>query len=91
MKRFGYELLSALLLVGVVFAEQRSQVFSVNGNVRTVERPVSYASVTFIDKNDSTICYVTGNGLKATEVLMEVLSKPEVMQADVAKISALGR
>ena len=44
-----------------------------------------------IDKNDTTICYVTGNGLKATEVLMEVLSKPQVMQADVAKISAMVR
>ena len=44
-----------------------------------------------IDKNDSTICYVTGNGLKATEVLMEILSKPETMQADIAKISAMVR
>ncbi len=42
-----------------------------------------------IDKNDKTICYVTGNGLKATESLMEVLPKPQVMQADVAKISAV--
>lgn len=42
-----------------------------------------------IDKNDTTVCYVTGNGLKATEPLMEVLPKPEVMQADVAKISAV--
>ncbi len=44
-----------------------------------------------IDKNDSTICYVTGNGLKTTEVLMEILSKPETMQADIAKISAMVR
>ena len=42
-----------------------------------------------IDKNDTTVCYVTGNGLKATESLMEVLPKPEVMQASVAKISAV--
>ncbi len=42
-----------------------------------------------IDKNDTTICYVTGNGLKTTESIMEVLAKPEVMQADVAKISAV--
>ncbi len=42
-----------------------------------------------IDKNDTTICYVTGNGLKATESLMEVLTKPQVMQADLAKISAV--
>lgn len=41
-----------------------------------------------IDKNDTTICYVTGNGLKATESLMEVLQKPQVMQPDVVKISA---
>ena len=44
-----------------------------------------------IDKNDSTVCYVTGNGLKATEVLMEILSKPQTMQADLAKISAMVR
>jgi len=44
-----------------------------------------------IDKNDSVICYVTGNGLKTTEVMMEVLSKPQTMQADIAKISALVR
>ena len=41
-----------------------------------------------IDKNDTTICYVTGNGLKATESLMEVLQKPQVMQPDATKISA---
>ena len=44
-----------------------------------------------IDKNENTICYVTGNGLKATESLMEVLPKPEVMQADISKISAMVR
>jgi len=42
-----------------------------------------------IDKNENTICYVTGNGLKATESLMEVLPKPEVMQADISKILAV--
>lgn len=42
-----------------------------------------------IDKNDIAICYVTGNGLKTTESIMEVLAKPEVMQADVAKISTV--
>jgi len=44
-----------------------------------------------IDKNEITVCYVTGNGLKATESLMEVLPKPQVMQPDVAKISAVVR
>jgi len=44
-----------------------------------------------IDKNDTTICYVTGNGLKATESLMEVLPTPKVMQPDIEKISAIVR
>ncbi|HET8720324.1 MAG TPA: threonine synthase [Candidatus Nitrosotenuis sp.] len=42
-----------------------------------------------IDKNDTTICYVTGNGLKATESLMEVLTKPEVIRADLASVLAV--
>ena len=42
-----------------------------------------------IDKNETTVCYVTGNGLKATESIMEVLTKPQVMQPDIAKISAV--
>jgi len=42
-----------------------------------------------IDKDETTVCYVTGNGLKATESIMSVLTRPEVMQPDVAKISAV--
>lgn len=42
-----------------------------------------------IDKNDKVVCYVTGNGLKATEAIMEVLQKPQVMKADVGEISAV--
>ena len=42
-----------------------------------------------IDRDETTVCYVTGNGLKATESLMEVLPKPQLMQPDIAKISAV--
>ncbi len=42
-----------------------------------------------IDANDKVVCYVTGNGLKATEAIMEVLEKPAVMKADVGEISAV--
>ncbi len=42
-----------------------------------------------IDRDEITVCYVTGNGLKATESLMEVLPKPQLMQPDIAKISAV--
>jgi threonine synthase len=42
-----------------------------------------------IDRDETTVCYVTGNGLKATESLMEILPKPQLMQPDLAKISAV--
>ncbi len=42
-----------------------------------------------IDSDETVVCYVTGNGLKATEAIMEVLEKPETMKADVGKISAV--
>jgi len=42
-----------------------------------------------IDKNDKVVCYVTGNGLKATESIMEVLQKPKVLKADYAEVSAV--
>jgi len=42
-----------------------------------------------IGKDETIICYVTGNGLKAIEPLMEVLQKPRTMQPNVAEISAM--
>ena len=42
-----------------------------------------------IDASDKVVCYVIGNGLKATESIMEVLQKPQIMKADIAEISAV--
>ena len=42
-----------------------------------------------IDKNDKVVCYVTGNGLKATESIMQVLSKPTVYKPNINEISAV--
>ena len=42
-----------------------------------------------IDKNDKVVCYVTGNGLKATESIMSVLKKPETMKAEISEIAAV--
>ena len=42
-----------------------------------------------ISRDDLTVCYVTGNGLKATDSIMSVLSKPTVMRPDVAEIAAV--
>lgn len=80
------EILDAILLLAKtegIFTEPAGGV-----SVAVLQKMVEQGK---IDKNDTTICYVTGNGLKTTEVLMEVLPKPQVMQADFAKISALVR
>ncbi len=42
-----------------------------------------------IDENDKVVCYVTGNGLKATESIMEILKKPDIMKANISEISAV--
>jgi threonine synthase len=42
-----------------------------------------------IDKNDTVVCYITGNGLKATESIMEVLEKPNVIKANLSEVSAV--
>ena len=42
-----------------------------------------------ISPDETTVCYVTGNGLKATDSIMSVLPKPQVMRPDVAEIAAV--
>ena len=42
-----------------------------------------------IDKNDKVVCYVTGNGLKATESIMQVLPQPTVYKPNINEISAV--
>ena len=42
-----------------------------------------------IDKNDTVVCYITGNGLKATESIMEVLKKPKIHKANISEVSAV--
>ncbi len=39
-----------------------------------------------IDPSDTVICYVTGNGLKATEAIMDSLQKPRALKADAQAI-----
>src|SRR5688572_11870367 len=42
-----------------------------------------------IDKNERAVCYVTGNGLKATEAIIGLLPKLNVVKPDAAEISAM--
>jgi len=42
-----------------------------------------------IDKNDKVVCYVTGNGLKATESIMQVLPQPTIYKPNINEISAV--
>ncbi|MFQ5969803.1 MAG: threonine synthase [Nitrososphaerales archaeon] len=44
-----------------------------------------------IDKNESVICYVTGNGLKATEAIMDAIPEPKIVKPDIRQLSAVIR
>ena len=78
------EILDAILLLAKtegIFTEPAGGV-----SVAVVKKMVEDGK---IDKDETTVCYVTGNGLKATESIMSVLPRPQVMQPDVAKILAV--
>lgn len=42
-----------------------------------------------IDSSETAVCYVTGNGLKTVESIMSALPKPQAVDADLGKISAV--
>ena len=78
------EILDAILLLAKtegIFTEPAGGV-----SVAVLQKMVEQGK---IDANDKVVCYVTGNGLKATEAIMQVLEKPNVMKADVGEISAV--
>ena len=44
-----------------------------------------------IDNDETTICYITGNGLKATEAIIDMLPKLNVVKPDAQIVSAMIR
>jgi threonine synthase len=44
-----------------------------------------------IDKDERIVCYVTGNGLKATEAVIGLLPKLNVIKPDTTEVSAIIR
>jgi threonine synthase len=44
-----------------------------------------------IDKDENIVCYVTGNGLKATEAIVDVLPRLDAVKPDIQVVSALIR
>jgi threonine synthase len=44
-----------------------------------------------IEKDERIVCYVTGNGLKATEAIIGLLPKLNAIKPDTAEVSAIIR
>lgn len=44
-----------------------------------------------VDVNDNVVCYITGNGLKATEAISQFLPKIKVIKPDIQTVSAVIR
>lgn len=42
-----------------------------------------------LDKSETVVCYVTGNGLKATEAIIQDIPKPRIVKPDIAMVSNL--
>ena len=42
-----------------------------------------------IDKDETVVCYITGNGLKSTEAIMNTLPKINAVKPDIRLVSAL--
>lgn len=78
------EILEAILLLA-----RTEGIFTEPAGGVSVSALQKMASRGIIGRDETVVCYITGNGLKATESVMEVLSKPEVMQADIGKVSAV--
>ena len=75
------EILSAIILLAEtegIFTEPAGGV-----SVAILQKMVEQG---LIDSSDTTICYVTGNGLKATESIMSVLKKPDILKADINEV-----
>ena len=71
------EILDAILLLAKtegIFTEPAGGV-----SVAALQKMISQ---NMIDAGDTVVCYVTGNGLKATETVMQALKKPQTMRAD---------
>ena len=78
------EILDAILLLAKtegIFTEPAGGV-----SVSVLQKMVEQGK---IDKNDKVVCYVTGNGLKATESIMQVLPQPTVYKPNINEISAV--
>ena len=76
------EILSAIILLAEtegIFTEPAGGV-----SVAILQKMVEQK---MIDPSDTTICYVTGNGLKATESIMSVLKKPDILKADINEVA----
>ncbi len=77
------EILDAILLLARtegIFTEPAGGV-----SIATLQKMIEDGRV---DAGDTVVCYVTGNGLKATEAIMRVLKKPETVEADARAILA---
>ncbi len=76
------EILSAIILLAKtegIFTEPAGGV-----SVAVLQKMIQQGK---IDSNDCTVCYVTGNGLKATESIMSVLKKPDIIKADINEVA----
>ncbi len=92
LKQYGgsaYECTDREILDGIIQLAKTEGIFTEPAGGVAVAVLKKMAESGAISRDEKVVCYVTGNGLKATESIMSVLEKPKVWSPDVAEIAAV--
>ena len=77
------------ILEGIILLAKSEGIFTepAGGVAVAVLKKMTEAGM--ISRDETTVCYVTGNGLKTPESIMSVLEQPRTLRADVKTVAAV--
>ena len=90
-KGFAEEASDQEIADGIMLLAQTEGIFTEPAGGVSVAVLRKMAEESKIDKDERIVCYVTGNGLKATEAIVGLLPKLNTIKPDAAEVSAMIR
>lgn len=85
----AYQCTNQEILEGVMLLSKTEGIFTEPAGGVAVAVLKKMARDGIIPRDETVVCYVTGNGLKATDSVMGVMDRPQVMDPDMSKIAAV--
>ena len=83
------ESVNAEILEGITLLARTEGIFTEPAGGVAVAALQKMVNRNEIDSDQTVVCYITGNGLKATETIMQVLKRPTAVKADIKEVSAV--